>query len=373
MLRTILNLTWKEMLQLIRDRVLLVFMILMPGIQLLMIAEATGAGVRGIRLAVWDQEQSTLSQDLITALDNTDEFILTHRATSYQDLHDQVDRGDATVAVIIPSDFTRNLNRPGSRTTVSVIVDGTNAIVAGNVLSAMQGAVNGLIQDLAAARSPGAAPAGIDLKVDPVFNPTLNFRVSTLPSQLSFITYQVVLVIAAVGLVRERELGTMEQLVVTPISRLQLVLGKGLMATIIGLINFILLVLILTWGFKVPLRGDLVLLAGLGILFIITEIGWGTLISIVTTSQQQAILLVFLLAMLEVTFSGYLVPTANMPWFMQFVAEFSPLQHFTYITRAVFLKGADLTMLVGQVSALALLTIGTTSLAWLLFERTTDW
>lgn len=372
MLRTILNLTWKELLQLIRDRLLLIFLILTPAIQLFLIAEATGAGVRGIRLAVWDQEQSTQSQELVTALDNTDEFLLMHRAASYQELHDLVDQGEATVAVIIPPDFTRNLDRPGSRTAVSVIVDGTNVIVASSVLSAMQGAVNELIQDLAA-QSPGRAPGGIDLKVDTAFNATLNMRVSTLPSQLSFITYQLVLVIAAVGLVRERELGTMEQLVVTPISRLQLVLGKALMATIIGLLNFYLLVLLLTWGFKVPLRGDLTLLAGLGILFIITEIGWGTLISILTTSQQQAILLVFLLAMLEVTFSGYLVPTENMPWFMQLIAQFSPLQHFTYITRAVFLKGADLTMLVGHVLAMALLAIGTTSLAWVLFVRTTDW
>ncbi len=372
MLRIILNLTWKELLQLLRDRVLLVFLILMPAVQLFLIAEATGAGVRGISLAVWDQEQSTASQDLVTALDNTDEFLLTHRAASYQELHDLVDQGEATVAVIIPPDFTRNLNRPGSRTTVSVIVDGTNVIVASNVLSAMQGAVNGLIQDLAA-QSLGKPPAGIDLQVDTAFNSTLNLRVSTLPSQLSFITYQLVLVIAAVGLVRERELGTMEQLVVTPISRLQLVLGKGLMATLIGLVNFYLLVLLLTWGFKIPLRGDLTLLAGLGVLFIITEIGWGTLISIVTTSQQQAILLVFLLAMLEVTFSGYLVPVENMPWFMQFIGQFSPLQHFTYITRAVFLNGADLTMLLGHVVALVLLAIGTTTLAWRLFVRTSDW
>ncbi len=373
MLRTILNLTWKELLQLLRDRVLLIFLIMTPAIQLFLIAEATGAGVRGIRLAVWDQERSQTSQELITALDNTDEFVLTQRAGSFDELHQLVDQGEATVAVIIPPDFTRNLYRPGSTTTVSVIVDGTNVIVASNVLTAMQGAVNELIRDLAASQSPGSAPGGIDLKVDTAFNSTLNMRVSTLPSQLSFITYQLVLVIAAVGLVRERELGTMEQLVVTPISRLQLVLGKALMVMIIGLVNFYLLVLLLTWGFKIPLRGELTLLVGLGILFIFTEIGAGTLLSILTTSQQQAILLVFLMAMLEVTFSGYLVPTDNMPWFMRLVAQFSPLQHFTYIARAVFLKGADLSMLLYHVFAMAALAIGTISLAWVLFVRTTDW
>ncbi len=373
MLRTILNLTWKELLQLLRDRLLLVFLILTPGIQLFLIAEATGAGVHGVRLAVWDQARSAESQDLVTALDNTDEFVLLHRASSYQQLHDLIDRGEATVGVIIPPDFTRNLYRLGGRPTVAVIVDGTNVIVAGGVLNALQGAVNELVQDLALAQGAVQLPAGIDLQVDTAFNTTLSFRVSTLPSQLSFITYQLVLVIAAVGLVRERELGTMEQLVVTPISRLQLVLGKALMAGIIGLINLYLLVLLLTWGFEIPLRGDLSLLVTLGILFIITEIGWGTLISVVTTNQQQAILLVFLLAMLEVTFSGYLVPTENMPWFMQAIAQLSPLQHFTYISRAVFLKGADITMLMGHVAVLGVLAVGTTALAWVLFVRTTDW
>ncbi len=372
-MKTILSLTWKEMLQLYRDRVLLLFLIIMPVSQLFLIAEATGAGVRGINLAVWDQEQSQFSHDLISALDNTDEFRLAFRAKSYEELHELVDESRAAVGVIIPPDFSRNALRPGSTAAVPVIIDATNVFVATSVLVAIEGAVGDLTLEFLSGQSPGALPGGIELRVDTAFNPTVNYRTSTLPSQLAFITYQLVLVVAAVGLVRERELGTMEQLVVTPISRLQLLLGKALMALIIGLFNFNFLVLLLTWGFRIPLRGSLVLLVGLGILFIITEIGWGTLISIVTTSQQQAILMVFLIAMLEVTFSGYLVPTENMPAFMQLLAQFSPLQHFTYISRAVFLKGATLSMLTGHVAALILLGVGTIALAWALFVRTTDW
>ncbi len=371
MLRNILNLAWKELLQLLRDRVLLAFMIILPVSQLFLIAEATGAGVRNVTLAVWDQEQSEFSQSLITALANTDAFTLSYRAHSYTELHDLVDRGNATVGLIIPPDLSRNAFRPGSVATVPVIVDGTNVIVASNILVSMQGALNELMQE--SAQDVSSQPPGIRLSVDTAFNSSLNFRVSTLPSQLAFITYQLVLVVAAVGLVRERELGTMEQLVVTPISRLELVLGKALMAMGIGLLNFYLLILLLTWGFNIPLRGDMSLLFGLGVLFIICEIGWGTLISIITTSQQQAILIVFLLAMLEVTFSGYLVPTDNMPAFMRFIAEFSPLQHFTSIVRAVFIKGATLPMLLGQVAALMALAVATTGIAWGLFVRTTDW
>ena len=373
MLKTILNLTWKETIQLLRDRVLLIFLVVLPVSQLFLIAEATGANVRGIKLAVWDQEQSDFSQQLITALDNTDEFALYYRAKSYAELHDLISEGNATVALIIPPDLSRNAFRPGSAAIVPVIVDGTNTIVAGTILGAMQGAIADLALQNVSTISPGTLAGGIELRVDTAFNATLNFRVSTLPSQLAFITYQVVLVVAAVGLVRERELGTMEQLVVTPISRLQLVLGKALMAMLIGLVNFYLLILLLTWGFQIPLRGDMGLLFGLGILFIICEIGWGTLISIITTSQQQAILIVFLLAMLEVTFSGYLVPIGNMPVFMRFFAELSPLQHFTAIVRAVYIKGATLPMLVYHAGVLATLAIATTTTAWILFVRTTDW
>lgn len=371
MFRNTLNLAWKELLQLLRDRVLLAFMIILPVSQLFLIAEATGAGVRNVTLAVWDQEQSEFSQSLITALANTDAFTLAYRAHSYTELHDLVDQGKATVGLIIPPDLSRNSFRPGSSATVPVIVDGTNVIVASNILVSMQGALGELMTE--SAQNVNSQPPGIQLSVDTAFNSSLNFRVSTLPSQLAFITYQLVLVVAAVGLVRERELGTMEQLVVTPISRLQLVLGKALMAMGIGLLNFYLLILLLTWGFNIPLRGDMSLLFGLGVLFIICEIGWGTLISIVTTSQQQAILIVFLLAMLEVTFSGYLVPTDNMPAFMRFFAEFSPLQHFTSIVRAVFIKGATLPMLLSHVAALLVLAVATTGIAWGLFVRTTDW
>lgn len=373
MVKRILNLTWKEILQLLRDRVLLGFLIVMPVLQLFLIAEATGSGVRHIKMAVWDQERSDFSQQLITALDNTDEFKLYYRAQSYTELHDLIDQGKATVGVIIPPDLSRNAFRPGSTAVIPVILDGTNTIVASSLVGALQGAISDLAARNISSQSTTGLPVGIELKVDTAFNPTLNFRVSTLPSQLAFVTYQLVLVVAAVSLVRERELGTMEQLVVTPISRLQLVLGKALMAALIGVANFYLLILLLTWGFGIPMRGDMALLFAVGLLFIFTEIGWGTLISIVTTSQQQAILIVFLLAMLEVTFSGYLVPTQNMPGFMQAIATFSPLQHFMVIARDIFLKGATLPMILNHVLALGGLAIGTTTLAWVLFVRTTDW
>lgn len=368
-MKAILNLAWKELVQLYRDRLLLVFLVIAPMLQLALISQATGAGIKDEKLAVWDQDQSALSQQLITSLDNTVEFRVTHRAASFEELRELVNRGQATVGVIIPPHFSRDSARPDIGATVPVIVDGTNAIVAGSILTAMEGAVGDLTLDFLAAGSPVLLPAGVDLKIDAAFNPTLNTRWTTLPAALAFITYQVVLVLAAVSFVRERELGTMEQLAVTPIRRLELLLGKGLMVALIGLLNFFLLILILTLLFQIPLRGDILLLAGLGLLFIVTQIGVGMLISLVSTSQQQAVLVVFLLAMTEITFSGLLVPTSNMPEVMQALAELSPLQHFTAMVRGVFLKGATLDMLISHVVPLTLLTVGSMGIAWTMFRR----
>ncbi len=368
MLRGILNLAWKELVQLWRDRVLLIFLVVAPMLQLALIAESTGAGIRNMRLAVLDQDRSTLSQELVTGLDNTNEFQLTYRPASFEEMRQLITSGQSPVGVIIPPNLERDASRPGVGATVQVIVDGTNAVVASNVLGALQGAVGDLTQQHISG-GLNALPGGIDLQVDTEFNPTLNIRWSTLTATLAFITYQIVLIIAAVSIVREHELGTIEQLVVTPLSRLQLLLGKGLMAAIMGLINFGLLILVLSAGFQVPLRGSLLLLAGLDMLFILAEIGVGTVISLISSNQQQAVLIVFMLAILEITFSGLLVPTENMPAFMQVLASVSPLQHFTAIVRAVFLKGATFDMLLGHVIPLAAIAGITIGAAWTMFSR----
>jgi ABC-2 type transport system permease protein len=368
-MRAILNLAWKEIIQLWRDRVLLIFLIIAPFSQLILIAEATGSGVRGIKLAVWDQDQSQLSQDLVRTLDNSEAFRLVARAQSYEQVEQLVNDGNAAAVLIIPPDFSRSVMRPDARATLNAIVDGTNVIVALNILGDIQGAVNDVVRQLLAEAGLASLGGGIALVVENAFNPTLYIRWSTLSAQLPFITYQVVLVVAAVGFVRERELGTMEQLVVTPISRLELMLGKGLMALIVGIINYVILYITLTQGFRLPMRGDLMLFTALGILFVITEIGIGTLISIITKSQQQAILIVFLLAILEVTYSGYLVPTENMPVFMQAAAAVSPLQHFVAITRHIFLKGSTLPMMIDHVVMLIALTIASLGAASFLFAR----
>jgi len=344
---------------------------MIPVLLLFLISESTGGGIHGISYAVWDQEQSTLSQELITAINNTTDFQLTTRAQSYSQVESLMNDGKIGAALIIPPNFTRDALRPGASATLDVIVDGSNEVVASNVIRSLQGVAGDLmLKDFA--EQGGRLPGGIALAIDIEFNPTLNIRWSTLTGMIAMITYIIILVVAAVTFVRERELGTMEQLIVTPISRLELLFGKGLMVALIGLFNLIVLYLALHELYQIPMHGSLALLLALGMLFVVTEIGVGMLLSLMTSSQQQAILVVFLMAILEVTFSGYLVPIENMPLPMQILAAISPLQHFTAIARSIFLKGSTLTMLWGHVLPLGVLAAATLTAAWLLFAKAAD-
>ena len=163
---------------------------------------------------------------------------------------------------------------------------------------------------------------------------------------------------AALGLARERELGTLEQLMVTPLRHFELTVGKGIPAIAIGSVNFAVMWFISLVVFQVPMNGSPLLLAALTLLFITTEVSWGLVISSVSRTQQQAILFVFIQAMVDMTFSGFMVPVKNMPALLQFISRFVPLQHYLSIVRGIMLKGAGLDELWPHVVALILLSLG---------------
>jgi ABC-2 type transport system permease protein len=185
----------------------------------------------------------------------------------------------------------------------------------------------------------------------------MDFRDFSIPAQLGFITYQVTLAVASLGLARERELGTLEQLMVSPLRRLELAVGKGLPAMVVGILNFVVMWIIGLLLFQVPMNGSMALLVFLTVIFVTTVVNWGLVISAVSRTQQQAILLVFILAMVEITFSGFMVPIDNMPPLLQAIARFAPLQHYLIIIRSIMLKGAGLQELLPQVVALAALNV----------------
>jgi ABC-2 type transport system permease protein len=350
------NLIVKELIQFRRDTMLTVFILLAPALQLILLARNVEQGITEQPVAILDQDHSHLSRQLVVNLDNTEELRVQYHVESMEELRHLLDQGNASLAVVIPAGLSREVNSAYSPQRIQVIADATNTLAASVALGAATGAVSRLAADLAASQGL-VTPEFIDFRTQVRFNPEMDFRDFSIPAQLGFITYQVTLAIASLGLARERELGTLEQLMVTPLRRLELAWGKSIPAIAVGSLNFAIMWVISLALFQVPMNGSVALLAALTLLFIATVVNWGLVISAISRTQQQAILFVFILAMMEITFSGFMVPVKNMPPFLQAISRFAPLQHYLVIVRSIMLKGAGLSELWPHVAALASLSV----------------
>jgi ABC-2 type transport system permease protein len=364
MFRRIGNLIVKELIQFGRDRLLAGFIILAPALQLILLAQSIEQGISEQPVAVLDLDHTRLSRRLVTNMDNTEELQVRFYADNPDELRRLLDEGKARLAVVIPVGFAEELGSWNSSQSIQVIADATNTMAASVTMGAASDAVNRFSADLATSDGQ-VIPEFIDFRTNVRFNPTMDIRHYSIPAQLGFITYQVTLAVAALGLARERELGTLEQLMVTPLRRFELTTGKGVPAVAIGFANFTAMWAISLAVFQVPMNGSPLLLAILTLLFVMAEVGWGLVISAISRTQQQAILFVFILAMVDMTFSGFMVPVKNMPPLLQTISRFVPLRHYLSIVRSIMLKGAGLDELWPQVVALILLGLG----AWLVAMR----
>jgi len=350
------NLIRKELIQFRRDRLMTIFIVLVPALQLILMAQAVERGITEQPVVVLDQDQTRLSRELRVKLDNSEELQVQYQALTMAEVTRLLDMGQARLAVIIPPGFARELSGLRSVQTLQVLVDGTNSLAASIALQAAQVAISRFTVDLAGDQGL-ILPDFIDLRTSVRFNPDMDVRDYSIPAMIGFITYQVTLAIAALGLARERELGTLEQLMVTPLRRLELGLGKGLPAVAIGFLNFAVMWVIGLNLFRVPMKGSPLLLAGLTLLFICAVVGWGVFLSTISRTQQQAILFVFIQALTEIALSGFMVPVRNMPGLLRALSRLSPLQNYLVIIRSIMLKGAGLDELRFHALALGVLSL----------------
>jgi ABC-2 type transport system permease protein len=357
----------KEFIQFGRDRLLTLFLFTFPVMQLTLVAQATATGVSNLPTAVLDQDNSRTSRGLAQAVDRTEELAVYYFPEDMAQVARLLDSGQAGLAIIIPPDFERDMVngiapvvirqvRPaasgGRSAQLQLLADAANSITANVALRTAEGAITSyLTRLLGAAGSPGP----VDLSVITQFNRSLDSRYYAIPAQLAFIVYQVTLAVAALSLARERELGTLEQLSVTPLRRFELLAGKAVPAAIVGLIDLVAMFLIVVDFLGVPMQGSWGLLFLLSTLFIGAEVCWGLTISAISRTQQQAVLFIFMLAIAEVMLSGYLVPVARLPLVLKGISLFSPMRHYLVILRSIMLKGANLTTLWPQATALVAL------------------
>ncbi len=368
MLFRIGNLAHKELLQLTRDLMILIMILVGPVLQLALIARATTQGFHHQPIIVVDQDHSALSRELVDAFNNTAELKVVAFLASPDQIDPWLDRSQAVMAVTIPPGLEADL--ASGRPQVQLLVDGTRSSSANYAIGAATGAINAV----AARQQPNSAAnlPLIRVHTQVRFNPTLNVSYFVISAQLGFIIYQVALIVAALGITRERELGTLEQLLVTPLQRVELITGKAIPAVVVASANFFIVFLIGSQGFDLPMRGSFLLLFFLSVLFIIAEVGWGLVISAFSHTQQQAVLFVFVLAMTDVAFSGYTVPVEQLPQFMQWIAQLFPFQHYLQILRGVMLRGADLSTLWPQTLALVVLALGSMGVAMFALRRRLD-
>ncbi|MDH7485766.1 MAG: ABC transporter permease [Anaerolineae bacterium] len=366
------NLIGKEFIQIRRDRLLIAFLILAPVLQLSLLAQATSQGVRERPLAVLDLDHSAFSRRLVAALENTETLAVCCAPASQREVQSLLDRGQAELALVIPAGFADRLLDGDAPAQVQFIADGSNNVAAFAALSAAEGAVARFARDLAAGYGVSSSSSPVDLRVIIRYNPTLNSRHYTIPAQVGFIVYQVTLAVAAVSLAREREMGTLEQLIIAPLRRPEIIIGKAAAPMLVGCLDFAFMLAIAILVFEVPMRGSLLLLAALTVLFVIAETAWGLMISTVARTQQQAVLFVFVQAMLDMTFSGYLVPVDNLPLLLRAVSNLVPMRHYLTVIRSIMLKAATAQVLWPHILALAALGLALSTLAALNVSRRLD-
>jgi ABC-2 type transport system permease protein len=303
---------------------------------------------------VADGDRTAESRELVARFDASPNFTVVDTVTTVAHIERYLERGDAWMALSIPAGYHREVEarRPVA---VQVIADGSDSNSTTVALGYATNLIGAYAQELAlAAPAAGPAPAGIDARIRVWFNPQLESRHFMVPGVLALVLLVITTNLAAMAIVREKELGTLEQLNVTPLRRWELIAGKLLPYALIGLIDVFLVVSVAIFWFEVPLRGSLPLLVSLTAVYVLCTLSLGLFISTISETQQQAMMTaVFFFLMPMLYLSGFIFPIENMPAVIQPITYLIPLRYYLVIVRGIFLKGIGLELLWPQAAALA--------------------
>ncbi len=345
MLGRIWALVVKEMIQFWRDRLMAPLIVLGPLVELSLVAWATSAPVSNLPTAIVDLDRSQESRAVTTALQNTGTFEFTRYLSSEDEAGAMVADGTVVVAVLLPEDFADRLASPsGQPAEMALILDGADPMAARAALESAQGAVDQVSQEVLT-RWNGGRPPPTSLVTPTVrvrYNEEMKKSVFTLPAELGMILFAIALIVASLSIAREKEQGTLEQVLVTPVRYIELVLAKAIPPLILSFTGFTLMLLVSIHFFGVPMRGSWPLLMAVSLFFLLVELGIGLTASAFSNSQMQAAMLVFGWVMIEFLFTGYGVPVENMPWLMQKLANVFPIYHYMAIFRSILLKGVGI-------------------------------
>jgi ABC-2 type transport system permease protein len=374
MLERLRHMLVKEFIQALRNPRMRGMILVTPVIQLFLFGYAVTTDVRNIALAVYDLDQSVASRELVSRFVRSGYFDLVESAANPARVRKLLDRGEARAVLQFNRGFQETL-QAGRTAELQLLLDGTIPNTAGIVLNYSSRIVNQYSQELLDQRMHrllGTPPrtARVELSTRAWFNDNLESRNFFVPGVIAMIVTLTSLILTSMAVVREKEIGTMEQILVTPIRPVELILGKTIPFALISYADVIGITVIGVLWFAVPVRGNLLLLFFATGLFLLTTLGLGLLISTVSQTQQQAMMGAFFLYLPALLLSGFIFPIANMPEVFQWLTLLNPLRYFLEIIRGIFLKGIGASILWPQMAALSMIGVATLGLASRRFQKT---
>jgi ABC-2 type transport system permease protein len=372
----ILSIIRKEFIQISRDPRTLAITFIMPIMLLFLLGYAATNDVRNVPLAVLDQNKSPQSRALLNAFRATDYFSLAYEAGSQEELTSLIDGGKARTGLIVPPDYGDKVSR-GQPVSVAFIIDGSDPTVAGGALSAatllgQTQSVKLQVQKLSRQTMGGMPTTAVDVRSQVWYNPDMVSAYFMIPGMIGMILQMMTTLLTAVAIVRERERGTIEQLIVTPIRSWELIVGKLVPYVVIAFGDAVEVLVLGTLWFHVPVRGNIGLLLGLAGLFVMTTLSIGLFISTIAHTQQEAMLTTFMTILPTIFLSGFFFPVAAMPQVLQWISAIIPLKYFLIIVRSIVLKGVGLQLLLSEAVTLAVMGIVMMAVASTRFRKRLD-
>ena len=336
-----------------------------PLLQLVIFGYAVNLDVDNVRLAWMDQDLTPSSRDLLAGFQGSGRFQIVATPASEAEIQKLMDHGDVQAVVRVLPGFARDLAR-GRPTAVQILVDGTNS----NTASFVTAYANQIVTNYSTSRR--SIDPSLSARPRVWFNPDLKSRNYFVPGVVANIIMMVTLMLTALAIVREKEIGTMEQLMVTPIRPIELMIGKTLPFAVVGVLDVLLVTTAALVIFHIPLRGNPLLLLGCAVLFLLTSLGAGLFLSTISNTQQQAMMASFFFSMPCFMLSGFAFPIHNMPLAVQYLTYLNPLRYFIEIVRGLFLKGTGISVLWPQMLILAVYGVGVVTLSAARFRKRLD-
>ncbi len=376
-MKTIIHLVRKEFKQVFRDKAMVRIIFVVPLIQLLVLSYAANFDLRNVRVAVLDQDNSQESRALLDAFfHSSDNLFVPAARVSYPDqLNEELQARRADMTLWIPDGYAENL-ATGETTQLSVLVDGQNSTLSGRAggyaAAIVAGQVNNLLKQVSAVTAGRGQMRTVEARTRILYNPELQSRMYMVPGIIVLLVTIISAMLTGMAVVKEKEIGTLEQLMVSPISSFQLIAGKTIPFAVLASILITIATTFAVFWFHIPIRGSILLFAVSALLYLLVTLGIGLLASTVSQTQQQAMFTIWFFLVFGILLSGFFFPVQNMPVEIQYLTYLNPMRYIMNIVRSIFLRGSTFADMQSDILGLGILGVTVFSAAVIRMQKRVD-